>query len=216
MNPMRLLRIPEPFDHPDFLYELKLDGFRGMAIVECGRCRLFSRNGYEFKKWPALAAAIAKSIDCRSAVIDGEIACLARNGRPDFYSLMFRRKAPHFCAFDVLEIDGKDLRAMPLYKRKQRLEALIPAGDSWVRYVDHIAATGSKLFRAACRRDLEGIVAKWAHGTYQAGPGTSWLKIKNQNYSQMEGRHELFESRRSAYEGRIGRRNIAPPALLLR
>src|SRR5688500_15210562 len=107
MHPMRLLRIPEPFDHPDFVYELKLDGFRGLAHVDRGRCRLVSRNGYEFKKWGTLAAAIACALRCRSAVIDGEIACLARDGRPDFYGLMLRRKDPHFCAFDVLEIDGE-------------------------------------------------------------------------------------------------------------
>ena len=79
--------------------------------------------------------------------------------------------------------------------------------------VDHIRERGSDFFRLACRRDLEGIVAKWAHGEYQTGDGTSWLKIKNSDYSQIEGRHEVFESRRGAFEGR--QRTMRPAALRL-
>ena len=113
MEPMRLLRIPKPFDHPEFIYELKLDGFRGLAHLEHRRCRLISRNGYQFKKWGALAVALRKSLRCESAVIDGEIACLAQDGRPNFYALMLRRQHPHFCAFDLLQLDGEDLRGSP-------------------------------------------------------------------------------------------------------
>jgi len=77
----------------------------------------------------------------------------------------------------------------------------MPRVQSQVRYVDHIARTGSDFYRLVCDYDLEGIVAKWRYGSYQTAGRTSWLKIKNPGYSQAEGRHELFEKRRQA-EGR--------------
>jgi len=199
---MRLLRIPQPFDHPDFIYELKLDGFRGLAVVSHGTCQLVSRNGYVFTQWDALAGAIARSIGARSAVLDGEIACFGADGRTDFYGLMFRRREPRFAAFDLLELDGRDLRSRPLLERKRRLRALMPAVQGRLQYVDHIEERGTDFYKLACAKDLEGVVAKWAHGRYQTGHETSWLKIKNPTYSQMEGRHELFEARRSTFEGR--------------
>ena len=190
---MRLLRAPQPFDHPDFAYELKLDGFRALAHIQGGACRLISRNGYEFAKWPALNAEIANSVRAQSAVLDGEIVCLDADGRANFYNLLFRRAAPFFCAFDVLSVHGHDLRRTHWIERKEHLFSVMPTIESRVRYVNHIHERGVDFFAAACRNDLEGVVAKWIHGTYQQGPGTSWLKIKNPNYSQMEGRGELFE-----------------------
>ena len=82
-----------------------------------------------------------------------------------------------------------------------------------IRYVDHLRGRGCALFDTACANDLEGIVAKWVHGTYQTGQGTSWLKVKNPAYSQMEGRRELFEARVVGGERR--RVPHAPPALSL-
>jgi len=111
---------------------------------------------------------------------------------------MFRCDRPFFYAFDVLVIDGEDLITLPLFQRKRRLRSLVPRVHSRLLYVDAIAERGTDLLRLACRRDLEGIVAKWSHGTYQGdGRGTSWLKIKNPEYSQMDGRRELFEARES-------------------
>ena len=105
------------------------------------------------------------------------------------------REWPYFLAFDVLSIDGEDLRALPLVERKRRLARIMPRIESRLMFLDAIRARGTRLYELACERDLEGIVAKWARGTYQCdGRGTSWLKIKNPEYSQMEGRHELFEA----------------------
>ena len=81
-----------------------------------------------------------------------------------------------------------------------------------MRYVDHIHEQGSDFFELACQRDLEGVVAKWAHGTYQTAGRTSWLKLKNPSYSQMEGRHDLFEARQSPIRPR---RNRQPLSLVL-
>jgi bifunctional non-homologous end joining protein LigD len=192
---MRLLRVPEPIDHPDFLYEVKHDRFRALAHVEDGRCRLVSRNGHVFKSWPHPAEELASITRCSSAVLDGELCCVDPDGRTNFYRLMFRRERPFFYAFDLLAVDGEDLTMLPLVERKVRLHAIMPRVSSRLLYVDGIAARGPDLYRLACERDLEGIVAKWSRGTYQCdGRGTSWLKIKNPDYSQMDGRRELFEA----------------------
>jgi ATP-dependent DNA ligase len=107
------------------------------------------------------------------------------------------RDWPHFIAFDVLSIDGKDLRDRPLVERKRRLRAIMPRIESRLVYMDHVVGRGSELFAAVCEQDLEGIVAKWKRGRYHSdGMTTSWLKIRNALYSQMEGRPELFGARR--------------------
>lgn len=171
-----------------------------------------SRNGHPFTQWETLERDIAATLRGRSAILDGELVCLAPDGRPRFHRLMFRREAPFFMAFDLLELDGEDLRKLPLMERKRQLRRLILTKASRLRYVDHIVGRGRALFAAACRRDLEGIVAKWVLGTYQRGLATSWLKIKNPHYSQMEGRHELFETRRPA---KITRFRATVPSLRL-
>ena len=207
-SPMRLLRIPEPFDHPDFIFEPKIDGFRALAYIRGHHCQLISRNGHVFKSWPQLAEEVAHAVRCRSAVLDGEICCLQPDGRSHFYKLLFRREWPFFYAFDVLMMDGKDLRGLPLLERKRRLLRIMPLVACRVLYLDHVVERGCDLFRVACDRDLKGVVAKYARGVYHAdGRTTSWLKIKNANYSQAERRHELFEARI------IGRRSNKLPQL---
>ena len=107
---------------------------------------------------------------------------------------MRRRSPQHFCAFDILCVDGKDLRGLPLVKRKQILRRAVPSQPAPLLYVDHFAGRGVDLFRAVCEQDLEGIVAKHKHGLYPPEK-TSWVKINNRAYSQAEGRHEFFEVR---------------------
>jgi ATP-dependent DNA ligase len=96
-------------------------------------------------------------------------------------------------------VDGEDLREWPLIERKRRLRRLIPSVPTRLLYVDHVEERGEDFFAVACAHDLEGVVAKLAHGRYHAdGRSTSWLKIKNPGYTQATGRHDLFESRTSA------------------
>jgi bifunctional non-homologous end joining protein LigD len=123
---MRLLRIPEPFDHPDFRFEPKLDGFRALAHIRGRHCELISRNGHAFKQWPQLAEELAHALRAHSAVLDGEICCLEPDGRTQFRKLLFRREWPHFYAFDVLSIDGESLTGLPLLERKRRLLRIMP------------------------------------------------------------------------------------------
>jgi bifunctional non-homologous end joining protein LigD len=126
---------------------------------------------------------------------------------------LFRREWPWFYAFDLLAVDGYDLRQLPLLDRKRRLKAIMPTPDSRVRYVQHVEGRGTDLFGAVCDRDLEGIVGKWRRGMYGSDPSrTSWVKIKNPTYTHAENRHEVFEKRRQQGP-RSGRRKR--PELLM-
>jgi bifunctional non-homologous end joining protein LigD len=200
-RPQPLLRVTEPFDHDDWVFELKHDGFRALAHVDHFTCRLVSRNCHVFKQWPNLCEEVAHSLRVRRAVVDGEVVCLRPDGNSDFNSLLFRREWPYFYAFDLLSVDGQDLRGRPLVERRERLRDLMPWREvqSRLRYVDDVERQGSALYSAVCEVDAEGIVGKWAAGTYRTdGTTTSWAKVKNPNYSQVVGRHELFAQRRSA------------------
>jgi len=184
--PLPLACLHAPFDHPDWLYELKLDTFRALAYVERGGARLVSRNGNGLRSFPVLTDAIAGTLARVEAVLDGEIVHLGPDGTPQFYDLMRRRTPQHLYAFDLLWLDGRDLRPLPLLERKRLLRAQVPPHPSPLLYVDHIEAHGVRSFEAACQRDLEGIVAKLASGRYTSEQPT-WVKIKNRSYSQAEG-----------------------------
>jgi bifunctional non-homologous end joining protein LigD len=211
---MRPLRIPEPFNHPEFIFEPKLDGFRALAHVESGLCTLVSRNDYVFTAWPALCSELAQALRGRSAVLDGEICCLDPDGGTQFNRLLFRREAPWFYAFDLLGLDGRDLRGLPLLDRKARLARILPEGGSRVLFLDGIMERGCDLFREICARDLEGVVGKWAHGCSQPdGSRTSWVKIKNPAYSQTIGRANSSRTLSSAATARrrLARHNCNSP-----
>ena len=110
------------------------------------------------------------------------------NGRAQFYDLLRRRGEPIFYAFDCLMHKGRDLRELPLFRRKAILERIVP-GHPRVLLARHIDRDGCALFRVVCEQDLEGVVAKRRDGAH----GVDWFKIRNRRYSQYEGRHELFE-----------------------
>src|SRR5687768_5360257 len=99
----------------------------------------------------------------------GEIVALDKDGRATFADLFYRRKEPHFCAFDLLSLDGSDLRGLPLLDRKRRLKKLVGRKKrSSLLYVDHVVGSGVGLFKACCGMDLEGIVAKPASSLYDS------------------------------------------------
>jgi bifunctional non-homologous end joining protein LigD len=196
-QPMPLLKRRLPFDDPDFIFEVKYDGFRALAVIEHGRAQLISRNGHPFASFSKLAKNIAVSVpNTKQSVLDGEIVCVDKKGKPQFRDLLFRRGDPCFFAFDLLTLDGHDCRTERLTDRKQelrRLLAQVPV-DSPLKYVDHVEGSGTALFHRVCELDLEGIVAKHKFGPYVTDRESStWFKIRNPNYSQMVGREELFE-----------------------
>jgi bifunctional non-homologous end joining protein LigD len=132
---MPLVRLREPFDHTDWLFEVKHDGFRALAHIDGHRCELRSRNGHTFKNWPQLCEELAHAMKAHDAVLDGEIVCLDARGRSNFKNLLYRRDWPYFYAFDLLAVDGEDLREWPLVERKRRLRQLIPSVPTRLLYV---------------------------------------------------------------------------------
>src|ERR1700730_12319375 len=151
--PQPLKSRPLPFDHPDFVYENKYDGFRALAVIDVGRCRLVSRNGNEFKTFGLLANSIASTIR-GSAVLDGQVVCLDENGHPRFNDLLFHRVEPCFVAFDILSLNGRDLRWNALIERKAELRRLLGFKTSRILYADHVEGEGCRLFELICQRDL--------------------------------------------------------------
>jgi len=189
---MTLVRTREAFDHADFVFELKYDGFRALAYVDAGSCRLVSRKNHVYKAYAPLCEWIGKHLRAENVVLDGELACLDEEGKPQFNRLLNRRGEPVFVAFDLLWLNGRDLRGRPLLDRKAALRTLIRNGGR-ILYADHIDGKGAELYRAACHSDLEGIVAKYKWGAYRPDPdSSSWIKIKNPAYPQAAGRHEQF------------------------
>jgi bifunctional non-homologous end joining protein LigD len=123
-QPMPLSRKPAPFDHPEWVFELKYDGFRFLAIIQNGRCQLISRNGHSFNSFADLRLSIASELPHDGqTVLDGEIVCLDKRGRPQFRDLLFYRAEPFFCAFDL--DSGQDLRMERLTDRKHELRRLL-------------------------------------------------------------------------------------------
>jgi len=196
ITPVQLTLLAEPFDDPAFLYEHKADGFRAVVYVSDGKCEIYSKRGNVFKSFQKLQAEIAAGLPAKEAIIDGEICVLDPQGRPLFYELMRRKQPPVLLCFDLLWVDGRDLRQLPLIERKRQLKKLIMSGKKTcpsLMYGQHIRGRGKDLFDLICKVDAEGITIKDASAPY--GITARWFKVRNKNYTQMEGRHELFEGK---------------------
>ena len=191
--PLRLWR--EPFDDPAWAFELKYDGFRALAFVGRDGVHFVSRNGHVYRQFEPLALALRSELRCRSAVLDGELVCLDERGRSDFLALLYRRGTPSFVAFDVLAVDGRDVRSEPLRARKRRLARIVPSPATSVLALQPIVGSGVALYEAVCAADLEGVVAKRLDAPYRLVEPLPWRKIKNPTYSQAIGRWELFDRR---------------------
>jgi bifunctional non-homologous end joining protein LigD len=188
----QLTLLRTPFNDPDFIFELKVDGFRGLAYIQDCRCELVSRRRNQYKSFKELQDSLGK-LKVRNAIIDGEIACLDEQGRSIFNELLFRRGCPIFYAFDLLYLNDRDLRQLSLIERKEKLRQIIDKSAlPDVLCGKYIEARGVDLFNEVVRRNLEGVVAKRKNGIYTTVSG--WLKVKNPLYTQSERRYELFES----------------------
>lgn len=172
---------------------MKHDGFRALALIDKGQCWLVSRRKHKFHVFNDLAAALGREVKANMAILDGELAVPDETGRSVFAFVIKRRKDVRYYAFDLLWLNGKDLRGLPLLVRKQILKCLLPKRSGHVLYVDHMREGGTKLYRLACQLDLEGIVAKKANSSDEDNWSKPyWIKIKNPNCRQNEGRQDLF------------------------
>jgi bifunctional non-homologous end joining protein LigD len=112
----------EPFDDPEWVFDLKYDGFRGLCYLERGRCRFTSRTGNVLSRFEALGDQLPAMLAVDDAILDGEVIAADETGRPQFSDLVRRTRAPAYAAFDILWLDGADLRSLPLGERRKRLQ----------------------------------------------------------------------------------------------
>ena len=163
-----------------WLYEVKHDGYRLMLNRKAERLRIFTRSGNDWvKRYPLIETAL-RALKVQSVVFDGEGVWCGENGIPDFAKLHSRGYDDEvtYFAFDLLEIDGVNLRLLPLQERKKRLRTLL-RGNKTIRYVEHFDSDGELMFAHACSMGLEGIVSKRRDLPYRSGLSKSWVKIKN-------------------------------------
>jgi bifunctional non-homologous end joining protein LigD len=213
IHPMLATPTGKAFDDPDWLFEIKWDGYRAIAFIEDGRVRLVSRNQNDLTaQFPELGS-LPQFVKAQRAILDGEIVALDEEGRPSFSLMQQRtgfqpgkRRLPRregvqvvYYAFDLLYLDGVDLRRVALEQRKQLLQDRI-ANSEVIHFSDHYAEKGLELFEAAKQRELEGIVAKKRSGSYEEKRSRYWLKIKITQrqecviggYTPPEGSREYF------------------------
>ena len=170
-------------DGPDWVHEIKLDGYRVLARIERGRARLLTRNRQDWtERFPSVAEAAA-ALPVKEALLDGEIVALDRSGVSSFQALQQGAEETGgwslaYVAFDLLFLDGRDLRPRPLVERKKALARLLRGRRGRLRYSEHFDAPGPEVHRRACRMHLEGIVSKRKQAPYVAGRGQAWLKVK--------------------------------------
>ncbi len=173
---------------PDWLHEIKYDGYRLRLERDGDRVRLITRGGCDWsKRYPWIVESALKNRH-RQFVIDGEAVVLGVDGVADFNAL-HSRKLDHevrLYAFDVLAIDGDDPRALPLSMRKTNLDRLLARRPDGIFLAPFEAGEiGPDLFRAACRMGLEGLVSKRRDRPYQAGRSKHWIKVKNRKHPAM-------------------------------
>ncbi len=174
----------------DWVHELKLDGYRMQVRIEekspgKREVHIYTRNGLDWTaRMPDIAAAAAK-LNVKAALLDGEVVVLTATGSTSFAELQaafqeHERKDLTYFAFDLLHLDGRNLRGLPLLDRKALLEPLLePLGQGGiVRYSEHLKARGVDLFGKACALGAEGIVSKRASAAYSSSRGSSWVKVK--------------------------------------
>jgi bifunctional non-homologous end joining protein LigD len=184
VRPMLATLAPKPFDHPDWLFEIKWDGYRAIAEVGASGIRLYSRTQQPFNdRYPAVVEAL-QALD-HEAVLDGEVVVLDDHGKADFQSLQNYPGTGQghlvYYVFDILSLDGRNLRSLPLTDRKKILKDVL-RDSAHLKLSDAVRARGTKFLEAAAQQGLEGIMAKHAKSPYREGlRSEEWLKIKVQN-----------------------------------
>ncbi len=202
VKPMLAELADTPFDDFNYVYEIKWDGYRAIAQIEERSIRLYSRNNQEFNdRFPVVMEEL-EAIH-HNVVLDGEIVAMDRNGKASFQALQDygqrKDKRLIYYVFDLLYLDGYDIRQLPLLERKRFLKQILPTSDV-IKYSDHIAEEGIKLYAKAKKNGLEGVIAKRKDSAYVSKRTLDWLKIKNVQmqeaivcgFTQPKGNREEF------------------------
>jgi len=165
VQPIIPTRRKEPFDDPEWLFDFKYDGFRALCYIEQGRCRVISRNGNVLSRFEALGDQVAAVLDIDEAVIDGEVIAADETDRPQFYELLRVPWSASYVAFDILWLNGTDLRALPLTERRKSLQGIVSKGSPIVSEALSVEGRGRELFELMCTNDLERYRSEASRGS---------------------------------------------------
>jgi bifunctional non-homologous end joining protein LigD len=191
IHPMLATSVDDPFDDPDWFFEIKWDGYRAVAFIEKEKFRLVSRNQNDLTGQFSELRELPSLVKAHTAILDGEIVALDEEGRPSF-SLMQQRTGIRrggrrtasrsdvpisYFVFDLIYLDGYDLRRVSLEDRKRTLAQIVTTSET-VRFSEHYPGSGIALFEAAKKKGLEGILAKRRGSCYEERRTRDWLKIK--------------------------------------
>lgn len=181
VKPMLATLTDKAFDHKDWIFEIKWDGYRAIAEVEEGKVELYSRNLLSFNEdYPSIVKAL-KELG-HNVILDGEVVAIDENGIPSFQLLQNRKGSTNlninYYVYDLIYVDGHDVTDLPLIERKKILQSLLP-DHPLIKYSDHVVENGTAFFKEAEKSKLEGIMAKDGKSPYRIGKRSSeWLKIK--------------------------------------
>jgi bifunctional non-homologous end joining protein LigD len=221
--PRLVTQVPE--ENGDWIYEMKYDGYRIQAHLKDGIGKLFTRSGLNWARiFPHILDEV-ENLNCKNAIFDGEIVALDQEGRSDFQKLQNSIKLKsdkdlRYCIFDLLYLNGKDLRSLPLFERKEILQKLLRSAPKNIIFSEHIPDRGQDFFKLACQMKLEGIIAKLSSAPYTSGRNDFWLKIKCQTrqefviggWTEAKGGRNgfgslllgLYQKGKLRYVGRVG------------
>jgi bifunctional non-homologous end joining protein LigD len=191
-------------DGDGWIYELKYDGYRILAFLEDGSARLVTRNNQDFTQhFQVIADSLLDWSGSRAMVLDGEIVVPDKHGKTDFQALQNYFRDPGgktlvYVIFDILALDGKDLRPEPLNERKQKLAELLENAPPGLHFGGHSGGSGQELLQSACQAGMEGIVCKRSGSAYLGNRNDDWLKVKCGNRQEFViGGYTLTEEKKS-------------------
>ena len=181
--------VSDPPTGEGWIHEIKYDGYRTVVVADRGQVRAFTRNGNDWTRAYKRVVDACSKLACKAAVLDGEMVVQDEHGITDFNALRSAiYTAPHrivLFAFDLLHLNGQDLRGQPLMERRVLLRRLIQQDPCCpIQFSDHIEGDGARFFKATAELGLEGIVSKRAASRYRSGRSRSWLKTKNMVVSE--------------------------------
>lgn len=189
--PPQLPRLVEtPPESDDWIHEIKYDGYRTQVIIDWDGARAYTKTGIDWtsRYWPIVTAA--EALGARSAIIDGEVIAPTPNGAPDFRALRsamaWNAERLALVAFDLLHLDGKDLRALPTVERRAMLWDLVKPADGIIQFSEHVDGGGASFFQGVEKLGLEGMVSKRRGAPYRSGESDAWLKIKCYEFSELD------------------------------
>jgi ATP-dependent DNA ligase len=176
-----MLAVPKLHDGPQWVYEIKLDGYRALGIKSNDSVRLLSRRNNSFnRQYPLIVEALAELPE--NSVVDGEVVALDESGRPDFNLLQNFRSAAsrmHYFIFDLLICEGRDLTPLPLIERREIMRSVLRFRSSRIRISDYVEASATEMLKAVREQGLEGIIGKRKDSLYEPGKRSgAWIKYR--------------------------------------